>query len=111
MTRSAARRSTVTAPAEVVARDADESLHAGRFKKAAELYKQLLRRESRPEWREHLAEVSRAEQNQATVVPVAESGVATSFMSQRVLYRSCGSLRLTGMGRPDSIWSDPRIRT
>ena len=38
------------------AAQAEEALRLGRFKEAVELYKQLLKQEARPEWRDALAD-------------------------------------------------------
>ena len=50
-------RKLPSAPAaDALPAQAGEALRAGRFKEAVELYKQLLRQEARPEWRDALAD-------------------------------------------------------
>ena len=44
-----------TASAKTLAAEAEEALRLDRFKEAVELYKQLLKQEARPEWRDALA--------------------------------------------------------
>src|SRR5271165_6934564 len=43
------------APADMFAARAEEAFRLGSFKEAIELYKQLLKQEARPEWRDALA--------------------------------------------------------
>ncbi len=49
------RRLPYAASADGLAAQAEEALRVGRFKEAIELYKQLIKQESRPEWRNGLA--------------------------------------------------------
>src|SRR5271157_6617680 len=49
------RRLPSEASADGLAAQAEEALRLGRFKEAIELYKQLLKQEPRPDWRNALA--------------------------------------------------------
>ena len=49
------RKLPSSASAEALAAQAEEALRLGKFKEAIELYKQLLKQEARPDWRDALA--------------------------------------------------------
>ena len=72
-------------PRKLPAAQAEEALRLGRTKEAVELYKQLLKQEARPEWRDALADAYLCEHETAFTARLrhSRSGVTSAQVRRR----------------------------